>query len=66
MHNYKKCHVRVRFRQLCHISEIGEVEELIATATYPRTADNAQNFRAFHRTFSLFYSEHVDNMTLNK
>lgn len=53
--------------QSYHESEIDkEIDCEIATATYPRTADYAQNFRAFHRTFSLFYSEHVDNMTLNK
>lgn len=59
----------MRFRQSYHESKISGGEETdceIATAAYPRTADYAQNFRAFHRTFSLFYSEHVDNMTLNK
>lgn len=34
---------------------------LIATATYPRTADYAQNI-----SIERLYSKQVDNMTLNK
>lgn len=65
MHNYKN--TRMRFHQSYHRSEIGggEKSDCDIATTYPRTADYA-HFRAFHRTYSLFYSEHVDNMTLNK